>query len=89
MVEIDKNRGSHEHVKYGYPRQVAHETACACLQLRPASPKLQPTDAASGNDDTVSNHMMKEKLGKYGGKHLSIWTFLNRSSCNLIGSVNL
>jgi hypothetical protein len=67
VVEIDKYRNSHEHVKYGYPRQVAHETACACLQLQPASPKLQPTDAASGNDDTVPNHMIKEKLGKYGG----------------------
>lgn len=31
------------------------------------SPKLQPTDAASGNDDTVSNHMMIKKPGKYGG----------------------
>jgi hypothetical protein len=31
------------------------------------SPKLQPTDAASGNDDRASNHMMAKKLGKYGG----------------------
>jgi hypothetical protein len=49
---------------------------CTCLLLRLpylTSPKLQPTDAASGNDDTVSNHMIKEKLGKYGG---GIWLWL-------------
>lgn len=30
MVEVDMYRDSlgHEHVKYGYPRQVAHGTAC-------------------------------------------------------------
>ena len=51
----------------------------------PTSPQLQPTDAASGDDATASNHMMAEKLGKHG-EHLSVAT---RCSGLLIGLVEL